>query len=86
FDWLPDRSHWTSPAEQDHFQLNYQFWLNVIFGLASLWMVVSWRRQQSGHNNHGHYHHHHGGGQPIMNTLCILAGLWLSAGLILTLF
>jgi hypothetical protein len=86
FDWLPDRSQWTSPAEREHFQLNYQFWLNLIFGLASLWMVVSWKRQQNDHNDYGHHHHHHGGGQPIMNTLCVLAGLWLSAGLILSLF
>lgn len=83
FDWLPDRSQWTSPAEQDHFKLNYQFWLNVLFGLASLWMFVSWKRQQQDHQHHGH---HHGGGQPIMNSLCVLAASWLGVGLILTLF
>ncbi len=83
FDWLPDRSQWTSPAEQDHFKLNYQFWLNLIFGLATLWMFVSWKRQQQDQQHHGH---HHGGGQPIMNTLCVLAVIWLGTGLILTLF
>ena len=84
FDWLPDRSQWTSPAERDHFQLNYQFWLNLLFGLASLWMVVGWKRQQQDHKHHGH-HHHHGGGQPIMNSLCVLALIWLTGGLILSL-
>lgn len=84
FDWLPDRSQWTSPAERDHFQLNYQFWLNLLFGLASLWMVVGWKRQQQDHQHHGH-HHHHGGGQPIMNSLCVLALIWLTGGLILSL-
>jgi uncharacterized membrane protein YraQ (UPF0718 family) len=84
FDWLPDRSQWTSPAERDHFQLNYQFWLNLLFGLASLWMVVGWKRQQQDHQHHGH-HHHHGGGQPVMNSLCVLALIWLTGGLILSL-
>ncbi len=85
FDWLPDRSQWTSPAQQDHFQLNYQFWLNVIFGLASLWMLIVWKRQQNG-AQHGHHHHHHGGGgQPIMNSLCVLAVIWLVVGVILNL-
>lgn len=84
FDWLPDQSQWKSPTEQDHFKLNYQFWLNVLFGLASIWMFISWKRQQRSHH-HGH-HHDHGSGQPILNGLCVIAGIWLAAGVILSLF
>ena len=88
FDWLPDQSQWSSPADRDHFQLNYQFWLNVGFGLASLWMFVSWKRQQTrhaGHDHHNHGHHHHGGGQPIINSLSVIATIWLLVGVILSL-
>ncbi len=81
FGWLPDQSQWSSPADRDHFQLNYQFWLNLLFGLASLWMFISWKRQHAGH---GH-HHDHGSGQPIMNSLCVIAGGWLLVGVILSL-
>lgn len=82
FDWLPDQSQWSSPVDRDHFQLNYQFWLNVVFSLASLWMFVSWKRQ----HKKGHVHHHdHGGGQPIINSLCVISGFWLCAGVILSL-
>ena len=83
FNSLPDQSQWSSPADRDHFQLNYQFWLNVISIVASVWMLLKWKRQ-----NENSKHHHHGGGssQPIINSLCVIAVIWLVLGVVLSLF
>ena len=83
FNSLPDQSQWSSPADRDHFQLNYQFWLNVISIVASVWMLLKWKRQ-----NEDSKHHHHGGGssQPIINSLCVIAVIWLVLGVVLSLF
>jgi heme/copper-type cytochrome/quinol oxidase subunit 2 len=83
FDALPDASQWSSPAEQEHFKLNYGFVLNIVFLLLSVVMIVLWRKKQKGHEHH--HHHDHGGssiGEKVMNTLCVVSVLWLMGGLI----
>lgn len=81
-DLLPDASQWSSPAEQDHFKLNYQFWMNLVFGLLSVGLWWIWRKQQSGH----HHHHDHGGKAPIINSFSVLSAGWLLIGAGLSLF
>ncbi|HET8807470.1 MAG TPA: hypothetical protein VFM76_03745 [Methylophaga sp.] len=77
FDGLPEQSQWSSPADHDHFQLNYQFWINVVFGLVSLWMFVNWKRQSKGH---GHHHDHSGGAHSLINSLCVISDVRVGAG------
>lgn len=82
FDLLPDVSQWTSPAEQEHFQLNYGFVLNILFLVISGLLVMLWNQ----HRQHSEHHHHdHGGssgiGAQIMNVLSALSVVWLVGGL-----
>lgn len=82
FDALPDASQWSSPAEKQHFKLNYGFVLNIIFLLLSVVMVVLWRKKQK---EHEHHHHDHGGssvGDKVMNALCVVSVLWLAGGMV----
>lgn len=83
FDLLPDASQWTSPAEQEHFKLNYGFVLNILFLLLSVGLVLLWRQHR--HNSEHHHHHDHGGsggvGAKIMNGLSVMSVLWLVGGL-----
>ncbi len=44
-------------ARMTHFSLNYTFWLNLLFGALSTWLVVQARRHPMDH----HAHMHHGG-------------------------
>lgn len=83
FNSLPDQSQWSSPADRDHFQLNYQFWLNVISIVASVWMLLNWKRQ---HKDHKHHHNAGSSSQPIINSLCVIAFIWLALGVVLSLF
>jgi len=86
-DMLPDPSQWSSPAQQEHFKLNYGFVLNLIFILASVAMIAVWYRQQRQHAHHGHDHSDHDHGDSaslsdiVMNTLCLASGIWLLGGL-----
>ncbi|WP_404407376.1 permease [Pseudidiomarina marina] len=83
FDLLPDASQWTSPAEQEHFKVNYGFVLNILFLIITVVLVLLWKqhREQSDHK----HHHDHGGssgvGAQIMNVLSGLSVVWLLAGL-----
>ncbi|RUO69699.1 permease [Idiomarina ramblicola] len=83
FDLLPDASQWSSPAEQQHFKLDYGFVLNLIFLLLSVAMVVLWRQKQKEHEHH--HHHDHGGSSSlsdkVMNGLCGISVLWLLGGM-----
>lgn len=82
--WLPDPSQWSSPAEQEHFQFNYGFVLNLIFLLLSLIMVMLWYRHQKASE---HHHHDHGSsaslGEKIMSGLCGISVFWLVGGMAL---
>ncbi|MGM0906089.1 MAG: permease [Pseudomonadota bacterium] len=84
FDLLPDASQWSSPAEQEHFKLDYGFVLNMIFLLLSVVMIVLWRKKQKEHEHH--HHHDHGGSasisEKIMTGLCGISVLWLLGGMI----
>jgi hypothetical protein len=80
-DLLPDPQAWSSPAERDHFQLNYQFWLNLIFALISAALI--WLRHSQ--KSHGHHHHQHGSKAPVINSFVLLSILWLVPGVLLAL-
>ncbi|RWU09349.1 permease [Pseudidiomarina gelatinasegens] len=82
FDLLPDASQWTSPAEQEHFQLNYGFVLNLIFLALSAVMIVFWRQAQqaSEHDHHDHDHSESSLSDKIMAGLCVLSAVWLIGG------
>lgn len=76
-DLLPG-SEGASITEKDHFDINYTFFLNLAFLLASAVLIWLWRSARSHHS--GHHHHHHGGGR-IIKAISLLAGLWLLIGL-----
>ncbi|RUO65403.1 hypothetical protein SAMN06297229_1195 [Pseudidiomarina planktonica] len=82
-DMLPDPSAWSSPAEQQHFQLNYGFVLNIILLLLSAPLIYMWWKQRQGHEHHDH---DHGGGSSwkdkLMNSLSLIAVIWLTGGLL----
>ncbi|MGM0630858.1 MAG: permease, partial [Pseudomonadota bacterium] len=84
FDLLPDASQWSSPAEQEHFKLDYGFVLNMIFLLLSVVMIVLWRKKQKEHEHH--HHHDHGGSssvsEKVMTGLCGISVLWLVGGMV----
>lgn len=84
FDLLPDASQWSSPAEQQHFKLNYGFVLNLVAVAVSVLLVVLWRKQQSSHQHHGHQHHDDSVSlsDKIMLTLCGGSVLWLAGGMV----
>jgi hypothetical protein len=83
FDLLPDASQWSSPAEQEHFKLDYGFVLNMIFLLLSAVMIVLWRKKQKEHEHH--HHHDHGGSssvsEKVMTGLCGVSLFWLLGGM-----
>jgi len=83
FDLLPDASQWSSPAEQQHFKLDYGFVLNIIFLLLSVLMIVLWRKKQKEHEHH--HHHDHGGSssvsEKVMTGLSAISVLWLLGGM-----
>lgn len=83
-DILPDPANWSSPAERQHFQLNYGAVLNILlFALSIPLMWMWWKQRQNEHHGHDH-HHHHGGGngwrQKLMNGLAVLSAIWLTGG------
>jgi uncharacterized protein len=61
--WIPQR-RLDMHAEMVRFSLNYTFWLNVLFGLAALTLLVVAQRNPMQHGcpghdlHHGHGHHH----------------------------
>ena len=92
---LPDASLSQSIMERDLFKLDYGFWLNLIFLIVSGLLIWCARRQiqTADHDHHDHHdhsgggghHHHHGGGgigDRILNTLVVVAVVWLIGGLI----
>jgi hypothetical protein len=83
FDLLPDASQWASPAEQEHFKLNYGFVLNILFLIISAVLVLLWRQHRR--NSEHHHHHDHGSsdgvGAKIMNGLSVMSVIWLVGGL-----
>lgn len=83
FDLLPNPQNWSSPAEQDHFKLNYNFFLNIGFLLISAYLFLIWRNTQSSH------HHDHNKTMSwtdiVMNSLTILSGVWLAGGVLVKL-
>lgn len=79
-DMLPDRSDWTSPAEQQHFEFDYGFILNILFLALTAVLIYFWRIAR-----HGHHDHDHGGvsiQEIILRTLSVLAVIWLVGGMI----
>ena len=81
FDVLPNPENWSSPAEQDHFKLNYNFFLNIGFLLISSYLFYNWKRSQSGQ----HHQTSLSLGKIVMNTLVTLSGIWLVGGVIVKL-
>lgn len=81
FDVLPNPENWSSPAEQDHFILNYNFFLNIGFLLISSYLFYNWKQSQSGH----HHQTSLSLGKVVMNTLVTLSGIWLVGGVIVKL-
>ncbi|MEE4239993.1 MAG: permease [Desulfopila sp.] len=86
FNLLPEAGSGTSPADQQHFTINYGFFLNIIFFAVSLLLVWLWR---SGAAAEQHEHHDHGSSKTIseyiLNSLSVLALLWLAGGIVMTL-
>ena len=90
FDALPDHSQQQKITERAFFSVDYGFILNLIFLAVSAGLIYLTQRQKKQHNHHEHHHHHdhdHGSSNSwrdyLMNGLCIIAGVWLIAGLIL---
>jgi uncharacterized protein len=55
--WIPPR-HTDVRAEMGHVSLNYTFWLNLIFGLAALALVILAKRNPMRMQGHHHCGHH----------------------------
>jgi hypothetical protein len=70
-------------TDRDHFQINYGFWLNLLFIAVTVGLAWLWRRDRkdSDHEGHHHHHHHHSGG-PIIKTVSIIAMIWLAGGFV----
>ena len=79
FDLLPNASNWSSPAEQEFFQLNYGLVLNGLFLAVSAVLMILWSRSKS--DDHSHHDHSTSVGDKLMNGLCVMSGLWLVGGL-----
>jgi uncharacterized membrane protein YraQ (UPF0718 family) len=81
-DLLPQAASGQSPAEQDHFTLNYGFILNIFFILVSTIMVWLWRRGKSETDEHDHK-----GSASLtdrfLQGLTIMAIIWLTGGLLI---
>lgn len=75
-DMLP-ASGQTSITDQDHFKINYTFFLNIGFLVLSILLGWLWKSAKSGTNTH----HHHGGGNPVITTISIFSAAWIIAGL-----
>ena len=86
FSSLPDQSSGSSITDRDMFKVNYGFYLNILFLIASgvlLWLA----RRKKRHQSEGHSHDH-GGGQSsitdkVLKVFSVAAILWLAGGLIL---
>ncbi len=44
-------------AEVTHFEINYTFWLNLVFGAVAVYLFVLSARNNM-HNHHNHSSHH----------------------------
>jgi heme/copper-type cytochrome/quinol oxidase subunit 2 len=81
-DLLPQAASGQSPAEQDHFTLNYGFILNIFFILVSTIMVWLRRRGKSETDEHDHK-----GSASLtdrfLQGLTIMAIIWLTGGLLI---
>jgi hypothetical protein len=80
-DILPEIGGGQVPSEQQYFQFDYRFGLNLVFLVMSAMMVWFWRRGL----DRDHSGHDHGGSASLTDkVLRILSGLaivWLAAGL-----
>lgn len=81
-DILPQIGGGQAPSEQEYFQLDYRFVLNLVFLVMSAMMVWLWRRGR----NRDHGGHDHGGSasltDKVLRTLTGAAILWIAAGLV----
>ncbi len=82
FDVLPNAQNWSSPAEQDHFKLNYNFFLNIGFLLISAYLFYNWKQSQSDSDHQTSLTL----GKITMNTLVVLSAIWLIGGVVAKLF
>ncbi|ACY18717.1 permease [Haliangium ochraceum] len=101
FGLMPEGGQGPSIVEQNHFQLDYSFFLNIAFLLATgalAWLVYgSKSKQQHGggdqheHGGHGGGHgHSHGGDKGVLERvllwLALASYLWLAGGLVVHFF
>ena len=90
---LPETATSANPQSTERFAIDYTFWLNLIFLVAT--GVLAWLRFGSNsranqqHQHHGE-HHHSGGKEGITEQLlfwlAILSYIWLAGGIIVALF
>lgn len=79
---LPEGSSGQGLSEQNHFQIDYTFYLNMVFLLISAGLVwLSYRSDSHGNGQMGK-----SGLEVILKYVAILAYLWLAAGLAVRLF
>ncbi len=90
---LPESAASANPQSTERFAIDYTFWLNLVFLVAT--GVLGWLRFGSnGRANQQHQHHgehHHGGGkqgitEQLLFWLAIFSYIWLAGGIIVTLF
>ncbi|MGM0481461.1 MAG: permease [Pseudomonadota bacterium] len=87
-DLLPTLDNWNSPNEQQHFQFNYGFVLNIIFLLIAAVLVKLFIDHNQHDHGGGHEHHHHDhGGRSLKDVILLsLSGLsiiWLLGGMVI---
>jgi len=91
FDLLPPGGQGSSPAEQDLFEIDYGFYLNMVFITMTALMAWLWYRcrHDKGEDDSGDHseHHQHGDGSSslttvVLNTFSIIALLWLGGGIV----
>ncbi|WP_404402755.1 permease [Idiomarina seosinensis] len=85
-DLLPTLDNWSSPKEQQHFQFNYSFVLNIIFLLISAALIKLFIDHKHQDHGGGHEHHHHDHGSrslkdTILLTLSGVSVIWLIGGM-----
>lgn len=81
-DLLPGQDAATSISDRHFFEWNYTAWLNMIFLICTLGLIVLWRKQTKDHSeHHDHGESDTGWTQRIFASIVTLAMLWLAGGL-----
>jgi uncharacterized membrane protein YraQ (UPF0718 family) len=87
FGLLPDFGSQLSISDREFFQWNYQSILNILFLAATavlLWFYYRARTQPSDHGDHHDHDHDHGGASltdKVLRVLVVIALVWLTGGL-----